>query len=83
MVRHDHQLVGIPYAGVVSEFAFKDADGRRPAHVVRHQDVDVDPDVLPGRDTLTSRMLRDDLLGDVHASGLIHATLPRYAIMMR
>ena len=48
MVGDDDDPVFVPDLGVLAELAFEDADGARPANVVRHEHVGVHPDVVTG-----------------------------------
>ena len=54
MVGDDDDLVAVPDLGVLAEVLLEDADGARPADVVRHEDVDIDPDVVAGRDRVAA-----------------------------
>ena len=48
MVRDDHHFVAVPDLGVFAELALEHADRARPAHVVRHQDIGLDPNIVSG-----------------------------------
>ena len=58
MVGDDDDLLAVPDLGVLAEVLLEDADGARAADVVRHEDVDVDPDVVAGRDGGRGRRAR-------------------------
>ena len=55
VVGDDDDLLGVPDLGVLAELLLEDADGARAADVVRHQHVDVDPDVLARLDAASCR----------------------------
>ncbi len=48
MVRNDDHLVAVPDLGVFAELALEHPDGARPAHIVRHQDIGLDPNIVSG-----------------------------------
>jgi hypothetical protein len=48
MVGDDDDLVFVPDLRRLAELAFEHADRARPANVVRHEHVGVDPDVVAG-----------------------------------
>ena len=66
MVGDDDDLLAVPDLGVLAEVLLEDADGAGPADVVRHEDVDVDPDVVAGRDGVAAGGAGQDLLGHGH-----------------
>ena len=48
MVGDDDDFVFVPDFGGLAELAFENADGARPANVVRHEHVGIHPDVVTG-----------------------------------
>ena len=54
MVGDDDDFLAVPDLGVLAEVLLEDADGAGAADVVRHEDVDIDPDIVAGL-TLGSR----------------------------
>ena len=66
VVGDDDDLVAIPDLGVASELAVEHADGARPAHVVREEDVRVDPEVVAGVDLRASAGPGEDGFGERH-----------------
>ena len=50
VVGNDDDFIFVPDFGVLAELAFEYADGSRPADVVRHEHVGVDPDIIAGLD---------------------------------
>ena len=66
MVGDDDDLVAVPDLGVLAEVLLEDADGAGAADVVRHEDVDVDPDVVAGLDAVAAGVAGQDLLGHRH-----------------
>ena len=66
VVRDDDDLLAVPDLGVLPELLLEDADGARPADVVRHEHVDVHPHVLPGLQRRALRRPRQDLLRHRH-----------------
>src|SRR5258706_7545052 len=50
-VRNNDDFVGVPYPGILAKFAFKDPNRARPADVVGHQDVGLDPYIISGLDS--------------------------------
>ena len=51
---NDHALA-VPDLGRGAEFPFKHADGARSAHIVGHQEISLDPNVVPRRDAFLPR----------------------------
>ena len=66
MVGDDDDLVAVPDLGVLAEVLLEDADGAGAADVVRHEDVDVDPDVVAGLDGVAAGVAGQDLFGQGH-----------------
>jgi hypothetical protein len=66
VVGDDDELLRVPDLGVGPELLLEDADGAGAADVVRHEHVDVDPDVLPGLEAGALRRPRQDLLRHRH-----------------
>ena len=66
MVGDDDDLVAVPDLGVLAEVLLEDADGARAADVVRHEDVDVDPDVVAGPNAVAAGMAGQDFFGQGH-----------------
>ena len=66
MVGDDDDLVAVPDLGVLAEVLLEDADGARAADVVRHEDVDVDPDVVAGLHGVAAGVAGQDLFGQGH-----------------
>ena len=48
VVGHDHHLVAVPDLRGLAELALEDPDRARPADIVRHQDVGLDPHIVAG-----------------------------------
>ena len=48
VIGHDDHLVAVPHFGLGAEFALENANRARPAHIVRHQDIGLDPDIVAG-----------------------------------
>ena len=66
MVGDDDDLVAVPDLGVLAEVLLEDADGARPADVVRHENVDIDPDVVAGLDAVAAGVAGEDFFGQGH-----------------
>ena len=62
----DDEPIYIPRTGIRTELALENVYGRRAAHVVRHQHVDIDPDVLTRAYPVSTGTPRQYLLGDCH-----------------
>ena len=67
VVRDDDHFRGSQTLRLLAEFALEHADGARPAHVVRHQNVGVDPDVVAGFDPCPSTRARENFFRESHA----------------
>src|SRR4029078_6031260 len=63
MVWDEHDLVAVPDLGVLAEVLLEDADGAGAADVVRHEHVDVHPDVVARRRGVTAGGPGQDLFG--------------------
>ena len=50
VIRDDDEFVGVPDFRVLAELLLENSDGARPAHVVRHQDIHIHPNVFAGPD---------------------------------
>ena len=48
MVRHDDHLVAVPDLRVLAELAVEHADRARSAHIMRHQDIGLHPNIIAG-----------------------------------
>jgi len=48
VVGDDDDFVFVPDLGGLAELAFEDADGARPANVMRHEHIGIHPDVVAG-----------------------------------
>src|SRR5439155_593764 len=46
VVGHDNNFVSVPDLGLVAELAFEHANGAPPAHIVGHQNVGLDPNIV-------------------------------------
>ena len=46
VIGNDDDALLVPDLGVLAELAFEHADGSRPAHIVRHQDIRLYPDIV-------------------------------------
>ena len=55
MVGNDDDLLAVPDFGFGSELALKDTDGSGSADVVGHQDIGLDPHVIPRFDRAFTR----------------------------
>lgn len=66
VVGDDDDLLAVPDLGVLPELLLEDPDGAGPADVVRHEHVDVHPDVLAGLEAGALRRPRQDLLRGRH-----------------
>ena len=66
VVGDDDDAVFVPDFGVLAEFAFEHANGPRPADVVRHEDVGVDPNVIAGLDFWFTRGAGEDFFCECH-----------------
>ena len=66
MVGDDDDLLAVPDLGVLAEVLLEDADGAGAANVVRHEDIDIDPDVVAGLDGVASGVAGEDLFGQGH-----------------
>jgi len=69
VVRNDDELLLVPHFSGLAEVLLEDANGARPAHVVRHQHIDVGPDVLARRDEILAAGPGQNLLGHGHRRG--------------
>src|SRR5690349_1962227 len=79
MVRDDDDLLAVPHPRVLAEMLLEDADGPRPAHVVRHEDVGIDPHIIAGRDVRPAGMVGEDFFGEGHGR---HATTPQFQLIL-
>jgi hypothetical protein len=79
VVGDDDDPALVPDLGVPPELLVEDADGPGAAHVVRHEDVDVHPDVLVGVDAALPRVLGEDLLRHGHAGHRSNSWITRFA----
>src|ERR1019366_6151411 len=50
VIGNDDDFLAVPDLGVLAEVMLEDADGAWAAHVVGHEDVRIDPDVVAGND---------------------------------
>ena len=48
MVRNDDYLIAVPHFGGFAKLAVEHSDGPRPADVMRHQDISLDPNIVSG-----------------------------------
>jgi hypothetical protein len=71
VVRDDDDLLLVPDAGILAEVLLEDADGPRPAYVVGHEHVGLDPDVLAWGNLPASGVAGEDLFRQRHCG---HAT---------
>ncbi len=66
MIGNDDDLVSVPHLGILAEVLFEDANGPRPAHVVGHQDIGIDPNIIIGIDVIPSGVLGQDFFRQGH-----------------
>src|SRR6185369_1505324 len=66
MVGDDDHFITIPDFGGLAEFAFEDANGARPANVVSHEDIGLDPDVVSGLDAGLAGCAREYFFSERH-----------------
>ncbi len=66
VIRNDDELIAIPDLGILTEVLLEDADGARPADIVRHENVHVDPDVVAGHNPIAAGVAGEDLFGQRH-----------------
>jgi hypothetical protein len=59
-------LFAVPNFGVLSKLALEHADGSRPAHVVRHENIDIDPNIVPGFDVRLAAGACEQFFGQSH-----------------
>ena len=71
MVWDDDDFLLIPNFCTFTELFLEDADGARTAHVVRHQNIDVHPDVLAGPYLFSSGVGGQNFFSDCHAHRLV------------
>ena len=71
MVGDDDDFIFVPDFGVLAELAFEHADGSRPANVVRHEHVGVDPDVVARRDFRFARSPREQFFRQCHRLNIL------------
>ena len=66
MVRDDDDLLSIPNLRGLAEFPLENANGARAANVVRHQNVDIHPNVIAGLHMRFAAGAGKDFLGQSH-----------------
>src|SRR5262249_31750077 len=71
VVRNDDDLLAVPHLGILAEFLFEDSERARPADIVRHENIDVDPHIFAGRHGGLAGSAGKDLLGHGHRRGHI------------
>jgi hypothetical protein len=81
MIRDDDQLMAVPHLGLRSKLAFKNADGAGTAHIMRHQDVGLHPDILPGLQGFFSRRAGQDRFSQRHRTASAYPSAPPPAIL--
>lgn len=73
VVWDDDHLLRVPHLGVLPKLALKHPNRPRPAHVVRHEHVRVDPNVVPRPHRAALRCLGQDFLRQRHWRRNLHA----------
>src|SRR5262249_43602178 len=66
VVGDDDDLVTVPDPGVLAEVLLEDADGPGPADVMRHEHVDVDPDIIARLNVIAAGVASKNLFGQGH-----------------
>src|SRR5207302_1929134 len=66
VIGDDDHLVAVPDPGVLAEVLLEDADGAWAAHVVGHEDIGIDPDIVAWRHASLAGVPGEDLLGHGH-----------------
>ncbi len=73
MIGNDYQLFLIPHFRLRSELPFEDSERTRTAHIVRHQHIHIDPDIVAGGNGGSSRMFGENLFRDGHRHTLFRS----------
>lgn len=69
MIGDNDDLVRVPNTRILAKMLLKNANGARPAHIVCHEHVDIDPDVLAGLHLLPPGLGGQDLRSYRHGLG--------------
>src|SRR5262249_33565950 len=67
VIRNHHHLLRIPDARLCAELFLKYLDRSRPADIMRHQHIHVDPDVIPRLNRAAAGMPGQNFFSDRHA----------------
>ncbi len=76
VIGNNDDLIAVPDPGILAEFPFKHTDRARSAHVVRHQDVGLHPDVVPRLDPGFASGPRKDLFRQRHRTNKLPEAVP-------
>jgi len=67
MVGNDDHFVAVPDFRILAELAFEHTDGARPADVMGHQHIGLDPHIISGLDSGLAGRARQNLFSQRHS----------------